>query len=421
MRILFVSPAFPPFPGGGERYVGSLARELARRGHAVTAVATSAQTERELWEGTAVQQTIAEIVDGVQLIRCPIRPFPGSRNGLLAWRKAMALLSLLPGQQTAVLRRMARRIPPILGLEATLAELAAPFDLVHGFNISWEYPIVAGWSYARQRQIPFIVTPFAHFGFGKRDRVALNSTMDHQRQIMSDADAALVLTSVEAEKLRQYGVNPPRLDVIGGGLDPLPAALDAAPVMEKYGLQAPMALFIGRANRDKGAIDAAQAILALRRQGSPATLALVGQTAPDFERFFERLNDDEKEGIRPLGILSDAEKHALLEASTLFLMPSHSDSFGIVFLEAWAHGKPVIGADAGGIPGVVDDGENGLLVPYGDVAALTRTVHTLLTDTALNQKMGRRGQQKVEQQYTWSRVADRVLINYRAVLNEAVT
>jgi glycosyltransferase involved in cell wall biosynthesis len=315
---------------------------------------------------------------------------------------------------------MARRIPPIWGLEETLAGLTDPFDLVHGFNISWEYPITAGWAYARRHKMPFIVTPFAHFGVGKRDRVALNSTMDHQRRIMSDADAALVLTSVEADKLRQYGVNPPRLDVIGGGLDPLPAALGAAQVMDKYNLSPPMALFIGRANRDKGAIDAAQAILTLRQNGKPVILALIGQTTPDFDRFYNRLNADEKKGIRPLGILSDAEKHALLEASTLFLMPSHSDSFGIVFLEAWAHGKPVIGADAGGIPGVVDNGINGLLVPYGDVAALTQAVHKLLTDAALNQKMGRRGQEKVEQQYTWSRVADRVLVNYEAVLNEAV-
>ena len=59
--------------------------------------------------------------------------------------------------------------------------------------------------------------------------------------------------------------------------------------------------------------------------------------------------------IRPLGILDEGEKHAILEASTMLLLPSHSDSFGIVILEAWAHGKPVIGARAGGIPGVIDD------------------------------------------------------------------
>ncbi|MCP4427783.1 MAG: glycosyltransferase family 4 protein [Chloroflexi bacterium] len=423
MRILFLTPAYPPFPGGGERYVGSLARELVRDGHSVTAVTTTAQTERDLWGGTANQQVIIETIDGVQVVRCPLRPFPGGRNGLLAWRKGMALLSLLPGRETAVLLKMARLIPPIPALDATLSNLTDPFDLAHGFNISWEYPLVAGWRYARRRQIPFVVTPFAHFGFGKRDRVALNSTMNHQRRIMSDADAALVLTSVEADKLRQYDIRPRRIDVIGGGLDPLPAPLNAAQIMEKYNLGkhsllGPFALFIGRANRDKGAIDAAEAILTLRRQGEPVTLALVGQTAPDFDRFYSRLDEEEKRGIRPLGLLSDAEKHALLEATALFLMPSHSDSFGIVFLEAWAHGKPVIGADAGGIPGVVDDGMNGILVPYGDVSALAQAVQRLLTDTALRQKMGRRGQEKVERQYTWSRVADRVLSNYQEICHE---
>ncbi len=385
-------------------------------GHEVTAVSSSARAEIDLWMGTAVQKIVREEIDGIQVVRCPIRPFPGGRNGLLAWRKLMAVVAL-SGRGTAVLLKMARLIPPISNLEETLDGLG-PFDLVHGFNISWEQALIAGWRYARNQNIPLVVTPFAHFGGGRRDRVAVNSTMPHQRRLMSDAAAVLVLTSVEAANLRRYGVAPRRFDVIGGGLDALPDPLNPGDIAAQYGLSAPFAIFIGRANRDKGAIDAAKAILQLRRQGERATLALIGQTAPDFDRFYAGLSAEEKAGIRPLGILTDAEKHALLKAAALFVMPSHSDSFGIVFLEAWAHGKPVIGADAGGIPGVIDDGANGILVPYGDVSAIAQAIRRLLTDPALNRKMGENGRKKVTEQYNWSSVAERVLANYASVKRE---
>ncbi|MFN8515884.1 MAG: glycosyltransferase [Chloroflexia bacterium] len=59
----------------------------------------------------------------------------------------------------------------------------------------------------------------------------------------------------------------------------------------------------------------------------------------------------------------------MLAAASIFALPSRTDSFGITFLEAWCNGVPVIGARAGSIPDVIDDGEDELLVPFGDVPA----------------------------------------------------
>jgi glycosyltransferase involved in cell wall biosynthesis len=120
-----------------------------------------------------------------------------------------------------------------------------------------------------------------------------------------------------------------------------------------------------------------------------------------------------------LGLVSESDKHGLLAASTALLLPSRTDSFGIVFLESWAHGRPVIGARAGGIPGLVSDGEDGLLTPFGDVPALAQAIKQLLTDTDLAAKMGRRGQQKVNEHYTWDRVSDHVLTIYQQILAAA--
>jgi glycosyltransferase involved in cell wall biosynthesis len=90
-----------------------------------------------------------------------------------------------------------------------------------------------------------------------------------------------------------------------------------------------------------------------------------------------------------------------------------------VLLEAWAHGKPVIGARAGGIPGVIDERHNGLLVGFGDVAGLSEAIQTLLTDELRRQRMGENGRDKIHSQYTWEQVGQRVWANYQAVMQES--
>jgi glycosyltransferase involved in cell wall biosynthesis len=143
----------------------------------------------------------------------------------------------------------------------------------------------------------------------------------------------------------------------------------------------------------------------------------VGQAAPEFERFVTRLVPEEQAGVRPLGILSESEKHGLIAEATALLLPSRTDSFGIVLLEAWAHGKPVIGANAGGIPGVIDPGQNGILVEFGDVSAIGKAVASLLANPEQRDQMGQNGREKVRTNYTWKQVGSRVLHNYNMTQN----
>lgn len=416
MHVLFLTPAFPPFYGGGERYGGALARELVRQGCSVTAVTTSAQTEQDFWQGTAVSSVVVEKIDGIQVIRCPIRPFPGHRRGLFAWRKGMALLSMLPGNQTATLLKMARRIPPIAQLETTLATLPDNLDIIHSFNIAWEYPTVNGWQLAQKRSLPFIVTPFLHLGEPGQKQVSPVSFMNHHQYLLENANYILTLTSAAREGLAEKGIAADKVGVIGGGLDPLPEAVDSEHVLRRLGVQRPFTLFIGRTSIDKGAFHAAQAILQLRRQHVPVSLVLIGTITPQFARFYRRLSTKEKEWIRPSGNVSESDKHALLSASRLLLLPSRVDSFGIVLLEAWAHGKPVIGARSGGIPGVIDNGKNGLLVKFGAINDLAAAIERLWQDDGLRDKMGQHGRQKVAAYYTWEQTSQRVLTYYEQVL-----
>ena len=77
--------------------------------------------------------------------------------------------------------------------------------------------------------------------------------------------------------------------------------------------------------------------------------------------------------------LTDEELADRYRRCAVFVLPSGQEGFGIVFLEAMRFSKPCIGGDAGGTPDVIEDGETGLLVPYGDLEALTRSPWKWLT------------------------------------------
>jgi phosphatidyl-myo-inositol dimannoside synthase len=98
----------------------------------------------------------------------------------------------------------------------------------------------------------------------------------------------------------------------------------------------------------------------------------------------------------------------------IFALPSRGEGFGLVYLEAMACGKPVIGGAHGGAPEVIDDGKTGYLVPHGDAAQLATAIETLLADPALEREMGRRGKQRVENEFRFSVFAK----SFRKILRE---
>jgi glycosyltransferase involved in cell wall biosynthesis len=101
-------------------------------------------------------------------------------------------------------------------------------------------------------------------------------------------------------------------------------------------------------------------------------------------------------------------------ALDVFAMPSRTDSFGIVFLEAWANAKPVVAAAAGGVPEVVEHEKTGLLIPFGDVDALAQVIQSLLDDPAMRKRLGQAGKARVTRGYTWN---DRFATLYGRILS----
>ena len=123
-----------------------------------------------------------------------------------------------------------------------------------------------------------------------------------------------------------------------------------------------------------------------------------------------------RDSIVFLGTVTDAEKLECYERCSVFVMPSEVEGFGIVFLEANAFGKPVIGGDVMGVPEAIADGETGLLVdPYNVDAMAEATVH-LLRNPDEARRLGENGRRRVAREFTWEASAEKFLAATRALL-----
>jgi phosphatidylinositol alpha-1,6-mannosyltransferase len=131
-------------------------------------------------------------------------------------------------------------------------------------------------------------------------------------------------------------------------------------------------------------------------------LAAVGEG--DDREWLEHLA--ERNGVRRhvhfFSGLSYAELSACYSACDIFALPSRGEGFGLVYLEAMARGKPVIGGAHGGAPEVIEDGVTGYLVQHGEATQLATCMETLLANPDLAKQMGLRGRERLERDFRFN-------------------
>jgi phosphatidyl-myo-inositol dimannoside synthase len=107
--------------------------------------------------------------------------------------------------------------------------------------------------------------------------------------------------------------------------------------------------------------------------------------------------------IHFLPFIAHGELRNAYDHCDVFAMPSRGEGFGLVFIEAMARGKPVIGGAHGGTPEIIDDAINGFLVPDGDVLQLVDRLKRLLANDELRREMGRQALAKTRRDFTFAR------------------
>ena len=414
MRILHTNAAYWPFVGGAETYLRAMSERLVRDGHAVTVATTNASRVQCFWDPR--QPRLPEgrtTVNGVGVIRSQLGHLPLAPWSFYLLRRFATKLVRLPRQGRTILDGLAPYMPAVPDMERDLERLPPGFDLVHGANISLEWPLIAGLRYARRHGLPFVVTPFVHVGDREVQRFY---TMPHQMAALHDADCVIVQTDIEARELTRLGISQERIVRLGMGVD-LDRARggDGARFRVQHGIDGPVVAFMGAVTDDKGIVHLMRAMQHLWQSGSTATLVIAGQPMEptSFERAYTNLPETHRQRVRRMGVVSGQLKQDMLAGTDLFAMPSRVDSFGIVYLEAWSYGIPVIGCRSGGVPDVVEHGQDGLLVPFGNQALLALAIESLLDAPDRRRAMGQRGRAKVEAHYTWETIYAKLRATYQ--------
>ena len=203
------------------------------------------------------------------------------------------------------------------------------------------------------------------------------------RRVLHRARLVIAASNDLAERARALGAREVR--VIPSGVE-LP---------ERVGIEADPAevLYAGRLSAEKGVLELLDATDGLK--------LVVAGDGPLRDRI-----------PSARGFVSHDELEQLYARAAVVACPSRREGFGVVCLEAMAHGRPVVATRVGGLLDLVVDGETGIVVPPRDPAALRAALERLLADPDLRRKLGSAGRERARTHFSWERVTDATLAAY---------
>ena len=230
-----------------------------------------------------------------------------------------------------------------------------------------------------------------------------------RRSALQKANLVLAPSHYTADHVKgDQGVALQKMRVLPWALDPQFEAMvsSAAKTGVPEGFpQGRVVLTVGRwlaTERYKGMDTLITALPKLLTRWPDLQLAAIGQG--DDREWLEDLA--EEHGVRRhvhfLGGISYPQLAACYAQCEMFALPSRGEGFGLVYLEAMACGKPVIGGAHGGAPEVIQDGITGYLVQHGDAVQLATSIETLLANPEMAKEMGRRGKERVENEFRFN-------------------
>jgi D-inositol-3-phosphate glycosyltransferase len=281
--------------------------------------------------------------------------------------------------------------------------------------------------------IPFVIT-FHALGRVRRQFQGASDGFGDERfaieeRVVTEADAIVAECPQDEEDLiRLYNADPARITVVPAGFDPAEFAPMSRPLARlELGLDPGdrILLQLGRIVPRKGVDNAIRGLAELVKRDLGARLLIVGGAArepdPKADGELARLMDVATEaGVRDrVEFVGRRDRHELAtyyNAADIFISTPWYEPFGITPLEAMACGTPVLGSNVGGIKFSVRDGETGYLVPPNDPVALAERAAYLFDNPKLLTVLGRQAIRRVNDLFTWRRVAAHVAALYDEVL-----
>jgi glycosyltransferase involved in cell wall biosynthesis len=410
-KILHVVHRSWPYLGGAERLFWEWAKSSRDAGYDVTIFTTDVWDIEYFHDRSKRRiEILEEEVEGIKIKRFRIVSFSSMlRRGMFK------ILPNIPFQFWSYAFGYPHIFLP--GYLWRMIFTREKFDLVNAGVFPHLFLTYPALQYARRMKIPAVCTPLVHLGEPHDSDGTSHFLSARHVKLLQHFDKIATMTHIEKEAVVERGVDGKKIHVIGAGVTPDEICGGrGARFREKYGVRGKIVLQISTQTYDKGSLHLIEAMKLLWQRGIEATLVLIGQVMNDFDAYFFRQPSWVYEKVIVLDYIDEETKKDVLDACSVFVMPSRAESFGIVYLEAWLYQKPVIGAYAGALPEMIQDGKDGFLVPFSDIHMLFEYVRILLVHPPLAEAMGRYGYQKVLRQYTWDRSCDKIQTLYEELL-----
>ena len=380
MRILQVVSSWK---GGTVRVAFDVARVLSRRGHKVTLCTTNLRSEnRDLNEGG-----IGRVLDFYSL--CPM-----------------------------VTKKMKVYITPQL---FSLARKIRSFDIVHlhGYRT---FQNVVMYYYAKKYGIPYVLQACGSLPrMMAMRRLKWIYDMFFGYRLLRDASKVIALSQGEAEQYRSMGVQEDKIEAIPNGINLLEYSKlpPKGSFKKKFSIDnnEKIILFLGRIHRIKGVDILVKAFASIERKLENVKLVIVGPDdghLHEVRTLAERLRIGDK--VAFVGPLFGVNKLEVYVDADFLVVPSLYEIFGIVILEAYACGKPVIASSVMGPKELVLDGETGILVNPREINELTDAIELLLYDESRTKNMGMKAKQFVAENFDIEKVVNKIEKLYKETL-----
>lgn len=371
LKILMLTWEFPPnLIGGLSRHVDGLSRELVKLGvevHVITA-----------WKG-GLQET--EIYKGVYIYR--VNPLNECDENFFTW---------------------------IGGLNLAMAMKAKKLSETNHFHIIHVHDWLSGAAGIALKaclQIPLLTTIHAT-EYGRNNGIFNEMQRfihEKERQLMKESDQIIVCSKYMEKELNSVFQMPKKKIAI------IPNGIDLTTNLEKvnHGILKHIGnkqiFSIGRMVDEKGFETLIEAASLVKEKGFHYQFIVAGK-GPMLENY---KNQVKKEGLEKqisfIGYLTDKEKYSFILESDICVFPSLYEPFGIVALESMFLGKPTIVSNVGGLKGLIQHRETGLLMEPGKAKSLLEQITYLFMNPKMAWEIGIRGQESVKKMYGWENIA----------------
>ncbi|MEC5183743.1 D-inositol-3-phosphate glycosyltransferase [Cryobacterium sp. MP_3.1] len=309
------------------------------------------------------------------------------------------------------------------------AAALGPWDVIHSHH--W-FSGMAMLPLARELGVPHVqsfhsiaadeATPLS-----AGERPESGGRMAGEAWLARESDLIVAVSAAEADTVvRRLGGSMDRIAIVPPGVDGSlfhPVAPAAAGADQATATDRGYAVVAGRLQPLKGLDLAIEAIAAVPAPLRPE-LVIAGDASADYDGYIDELNrlaarHGIENGVRFVGPRSRVDLAALLRGARVVLVPSHSETFGLVALEAAASGVPVVAQGTGGLREAVLDGDTGLLIESRDPQVWADALTGVLSDPALARRLSLAARARAET-FDWSRSAASLLDVYCALLPVSV-